>query len=117
MVEEKTWLGVTPSELADALRKRFGVGEPAIPGLVDKFVDLDPRLRADFASFWETGDARSSSPVEGFTAQQLVRDWRMKGPGAFSALAWLLRDPVQAKEALRRGFSSYHPDPNAPGGL
>lgn len=112
-MEEKTWLGVTPNQIADDLIKRFGIGAPAVPGLVDKFVQLDVRLRDDFTSFWQTGNPVSKS-VEGFTAERLVAEWNMTGPGAFSTLAWLPRDPAEAKEALRRGFSMYRPTPPPP---
>lgn len=42
--------------------------------------------------------------VRGYSVQRLVAELKMTVPGAFLALAWLMRDPEEAERVLRRGF-------------
>lgn len=53
---------------------------------------------------WCNNKQQPNIAVEGFAFTDLVTQWGMKPIGAFITLDWLLREPENAKNALRKGI-------------
>jgi hypothetical protein len=61
-----------------------------------------PELRRAFLKWWEMGELPELG-VEGFTVSQLIDQHHLNPIAAFLTLDWLIRQPEQAKAALRKG--------------
>lgn len=69
----------------------------------DKIERMDVRLKDAFED-WVNNDVTPSIVIEGWSYNLLIQKFNMRPVAAFLALDWLLRDPVKATNALKRGI-------------
>ena len=68
-----------------------------------KIEKFQPEIAKAFEQWVNTG-AYPELTIEGYTFTYLVNNMNMKPVGAFITLDWLIREPEEAKKALRQGI-------------
>jgi hypothetical protein len=94
-----------PVLIAARLLSEFGYSPASADITARDLIGCSEAVWDAFSCWWQTG-AFGPLEVEGFSAAQLVRDHGLLAPGAFLMLDWLLKNPNEAKAALRRGHDS-----------
>lgn len=88
-------------EFVERLVKDLGYGREDAEYVWTRLGEADPRLRAAAAKWWSTGEW-CVPDIEGFSFVGLQEDQGLAPFGALLALDWLVREPTEARLALRR---------------
>jgi hypothetical protein len=104
-VRNSTGERADPALIAARLVSEFGYSQASADTTARDLIACVPAVWDAFSCWWQTGDF-GPLEVEGFCAEQLVRDHGLLAPGAFLMLDWLLKHPNAAKAALTRGHDS-----------
>jgi hypothetical protein len=94
--------------VAQRLTADFGYSPGHAAKAAIKLERLQPAVREAFLTWWRTG-VFPPLTVAGYTVQRLVEEYGFVLPGAFLALDWLVREPVQALRALAEGCDEIIP--------
>lgn len=63
---------------------------------------FDPTLRTEFETFLTSGE-KPTRLIEGYSVKNLCEEQGLNGIGAFLTFNWLVREPIEAAAALRKG--------------
>ena len=88
--------------LVPRLMKEFGYPENGARLVADDLVGCSDAIWDIFWDWWQGGELRPYS-VEGYSASDLMSERGMNPIAALLSLDWLIREPEQAKESLRKG--------------
>ncbi len=92
-----------PDELMKRLVVEFEYPVPRAESAAAKLLNLQPQLRSPFERWWRTGEMPEIE-IEEYTLDRLMSELSLNPIAAFLALDWLIRQPQQAKQSLKRGF-------------
>lgn len=94
---------ITKKELMQRLKNEFVYSASGAKLITNKLAELNPELRSAFDKWWRDNEL-PSFVIEGYSIQLLMETHNQNPIAAFLTLAWLIKEPDQAKEALRRGY-------------
>ena len=94
---------ITKKELKQRLKDEFGYPGSGAKLITDQLADFCPEIRFEFEKWWTSGELPSIE-IEGYTIQRLMNEHNQNPIAAFLTLAWLKTEPIEAKDALNRGY-------------
>ena len=87
--------------LKELLVERLGYSEQDVPLLESQLKGLHELLLPLYQRWVETGQSSDSRQYEGYSLNSLQADYGMNFIAALLTLDWLLKEPEQARQALR----------------
>ncbi len=94
---------LTEKELQERLLDEWDYPTHLVENTARRLMNMSPQVTEAFETWCETG-RMPQLEAEGYSLEQLRRDFRMKPVGAFLTLDWLVKEPQEAREALRQGI-------------
>jgi hypothetical protein len=92
------------TSIAQRLSSNLGYSAAESRSAAAKLIRLQPSTHEAFLNWWQSGVMDSSFSVDGISIAGLMESRGINPVAALLIVDWLLRDPVEAKKALKYGI-------------
>lgn len=72
-------------------------------GVAEELTNIDIQL-VPLLEKWIQAEVESDFKAEGFSLLELMSLYKMAYPAALLTIDWLIKDPIQASDAIKRGI-------------
>lgn len=106
-------MNIHVQDLLPRLVSELGYTDKEAKMVVGDLQASSPEVQAAFEKWWETEILDEDLEIQGYTLKRLMNEYALKPIGALLTLDWLIREPVEALEALSEGYDTIPSTPNS----
>jgi len=94
---------LNPQNFLPRMIDEFGYSEESAAEIIEDLSNCSEQIRSAFLHWWNTG-VLPDIEIEQYNVSRLKKEYGMNPIGALLSLDWLLKEPDEAKAALKRGY-------------